>query len=130
MWGPPWCFGWAQLMPDDSAHSCSHFLLIFLENQDRYQCVVKMHVNGALLPAFPVQTAPVDTRYDEAVFQLIRTRSLQRYTRPKAEVEAVLHPGEPLGRDEGAEPGGEADTAIRHSSRSKGWGDWPELDEE
>ena len=102
----------------------------FLENQDRYQCVVKMHVNSALLPAFPVQTVPVDARYDEAVFQLIRTRSLQQYTRPKAAVEAVLQSGEQLGRDEGAEPGGEADMAIRRSSRSHGWGDWPELDEE
>ncbi len=99
----------------------------YLENQDRYRCVVKMHVNGALQPAFAMATIPVEANYSEDVFQEIRTRSLEALTQPKATVEAALQQEveEKSVRSEPEEP-----ASVPRPGRPPAWDGWDDVDEE
>ena len=99
----------------------------YLENQDRYHCVVKMHVNGALQPAFAMATIPIEADYADDVFQEIRTRSLQMLTKPKAAVEQTLHQdaAEKSARSNSADP-----DSVPPSGRPPDWAGWDDLDEE
>jgi hypothetical protein len=61
-----------------------------LEDLDRFQAVIKMQVGGHTMPAFQVNTLPVDSPADEARLSSIRENTRRQYARPRRQVEKDL----------------------------------------
>jgi hypothetical protein len=61
-----------------------------LDDLDRYQAVVKMQVDGHTMPAFKVNTLPVESPADESRLTRIRENTRRQYARPRWQVEKDL----------------------------------------
>lgn len=61
-----------------------------LEQLDRFEAIVKYHVDGASLPAIDVRTLPIDSGIDQQRLERIRAATKSRFGRPRADIEAAL----------------------------------------
>lgn len=61
-----------------------------IEDLNRYEAIVKLQIDGITKPAFDFTTLPIDSLPDEARLARIRSRTRQRYARPRQEVEKQL----------------------------------------
>lgn len=61
-----------------------------LEELDRHEAMVKLHVAGEIMPAITIRTEPLPETEDPAALERIRAQSRQGFARPRQEVEAEL----------------------------------------